>query len=158
MTDAKAFNLTIDEQKIAWLCIDVPNEKMNTLQAAFASDMEQVFAEIEQDKSTIKGLILHSGKLDNFVAGADVRMLDACRTSEEAQALAQKGQEMFQKLADLPFPVVAAIHGPCLGGGLELALACDYRVCSDDDKPALVCRKCNLVYYRARVVLNVCRV
>ncbi|WP_114765284.1 fatty acid oxidation complex subunit alpha FadJ [Vibrio rhodolitus] len=134
MTDAKAFNLTIDEQKIAWLCIDVPNEKMNTLQAAFASDMEQVFAEIEQDKSTIKGLILHSGKPDNFVAGADVRMLDACRTSEEAQALAQKGQEMFQKLADLPFPVVAAIHGPCLGGGLELALACDYRVCSDDDK------------------------
>ncbi|GAB2665183.1 fatty acid oxidation complex subunit alpha FadJ [Vibrio panuliri] len=134
MTNEKAFNLTLDEQNIAWLCIDVPNEKMNTLQAAFADDMQQVFAEIEQNKTSIKGLILHSGKPDNFVAGADVRMLDACQSSQEAEALARKGQEMFQQLADLPFPVVAAIHGPCLGGGLELALACDYRVCSDDDK------------------------
>ncbi|WP_418113359.1 fatty acid oxidation complex subunit alpha FadJ [Vibrio scophthalmi] len=137
MTDLKAFNLTIDEQNIAWLCIDVPNEKMNTLQAAFADEMESVFAELEQHKSALKGLIIHSGKPDNFVAGADVRMLDACQSAQEAQALATKGQEMFEKLSKLSFPVVAAIHGPCLGGGLELALTCDYRVCSDDDKTRL---------------------
>lgn len=82
-------------------------------------------------------MIVHSLKPDNFIAGADVRMLDACQSSTEAAALAKQGQDMFQTLSDLPFPVVAAIHGPCLGGGLELALACHYRVCTDSDKTRL---------------------
>ncbi|MEF1172412.1 3-hydroxyacyl-CoA dehydrogenase NAD-binding domain-containing protein, partial [Vibrio sinaloensis] len=137
MSEQKAFKLNIDENDFAWLAIDVPGEKMNTLQAAFAEEMEDVFAQLDEKKSSIKGLIIHSLKPDNFVAGADVRMLDACTTAAEAQALAEKGQQMFQHLSDLPYPVVAAIHGPCLGGGLELALACDYRVCTDSDKTRL---------------------
>ncbi|MDA0127532.1 fatty acid oxidation complex subunit alpha FadJ [Vibrio sp. MarTm2] len=137
MSEQKAFKLNIDENDFAWLAIDVPGEKMNTLQAAFAEEMEDVFAQLDEKKSSIKGLIVHSLKPDNFVAGADVRMLDACSTAAEAQALAEKGQQMFQHLSDLPYPVVAAIHGPCLGGGLELALACDYRVCTDSDKTRL---------------------
>ncbi|CAM4431284.1 fatty acid oxidation complex subunit alpha FadJ [Vibrio agarivorans] len=136
MTTQNAFSLTIDEQKLAWLTIDVPNEKMNTLQAAFADEMSDVFNQLGEHND-LKGLVLKSGKPDNFVAGADVRMLAACQTTQEAQALASKGQEMFQQLSDLPFPVVAMIHGPCLGGGLELALACDYRVCSDSDATRL---------------------
>ncbi|MGR5412221.1 fatty acid oxidation complex subunit alpha FadJ [Vibrio astriarenae] len=136
MTTQNAFSLTIDEQKLAWLTIDVPNEKMNTLQAAFADEMSDVFNQLGEHND-LKGLVLKSGKPDNFVAGADVRMLAACQTAQEAQALASKGQEMFQQLSDLPFPVVAMIHGPCLGGGLELALACDYRVCSDSDATRL---------------------
>ncbi|OJI50195.1 fatty acid oxidation complex subunit alpha FadJ [Vibrio vulnificus] len=136
MSEQKAFNLKIDEQNIAWLGIDVPNEKMNTLQAAFADEMKAIFAQLK-DSSGLKGLIVHSLKPDNFVAGADVRMLEACKTAPEAEALARQGQELFQQLSDLPYPVVAAIHGPCLGGGLELALACDFRVCSDDDATRL---------------------
>lgn len=132
MSEQKAFNLKIDEQNIAWLAIDVPNEKMNTLQAAFADDMKAIFSQLK-DASSIKGMIIHSLKPDNFVAGADVRMLDACTTAGEAEALAKQGQALFQQLSDLPYPVVAAIHGPCLGGGLELALACDYRVCTESD-------------------------
>ncbi|WP_025553983.1 fatty acid oxidation complex subunit alpha FadJ [Vibrio parahaemolyticus] len=136
MSEQKAFSLNVDEQNIAWLAIDVPNEKMNTLQAAFADEMKEIFAQLK-DSSGIKGMIIHSLKPDNFVAGADVRMLEACTTANEAQALAKQGQELFQQLSGLPYPVVAAIHGPCLGGGLELALACDYRVCTDSDKTRL---------------------
>lgn len=132
MSEQKAFSLKIDEQNIAWLAIDVPNEKMNTLQAAFVEDMQKIFAQLK-DSTGVKGMIIHSLKPDNFVAGADVRMLDACATASEAEALAKQGQELFQQLSDLPYPVVAAIHGPCLGGGLELALACDYRVCTESD-------------------------
>lgn len=137
MSEQTAFNLSIDEQNIAWLAIDVPGEKMNTLQAAFAEEMESIFTQLAEKQSSLKGLIVHSLKPDNFIAGADVRMLDACTSAAEAQALAEKGQQMFQQLVDLPYPVVAAIHGPCLGGGLELALACDYRVCTDSDKTRL---------------------
>ena len=136
MSEQKAFSLKIDEQNIAWLAIDVPHEKMNTLQAAFADEMKEIFA-LLKDSSGVKGMIIHSLKPDNFVAGADVRMLEACTTASEAEALAKQGQELFQQLSDLPYPVVAAIHGPCLGGGLELALACDYRVCTDSDKTRL---------------------
>lgn len=137
MSDITAFNLSIDEQDIAWLSIDVPGEKMNTLQAAFAEEMEAIFGQLKEKGAAIKGLVVHSLKPDNFIAGADVRMLDACTSAQEAQALGEKGQQMFQQLSDLPYPVVAAIHGPCLGGGLELALACDYRVCTDSDKTRL---------------------
>ncbi|GAD78914.1 fatty acid oxidation complex subunit alpha FadJ [Vibrio ezurae] len=133
MSELKTFNLRIDEDQLAWLSIDVQGEKMNTLQAAFADEMSDILAQLEQKKSEIKGLIIHSLKPDNFIAGADVRMLDACKTATQATQLATTGQEMFAKLGDFPFSVVAAIHGPCLGGGLELALACDYRVCSEDD-------------------------
>ncbi|OBT15871.1 multifunctional fatty acid oxidation complex subunit alpha [Vibrio sp. UCD-FRSSP16_10] len=137
MTEAKTFALRIDEEQLAWLSIDVQGEKMNTLQAAFADEMNAILSELEQKKSQISGLIVHSLKPDNFIAGADVRMLDACTSADEASKLATTGQQMFASLSALPFPVVAAIHGPCLGGGLELALACDYRVCSDDDKTRL---------------------
>jgi len=131
-----AFSLSYGDNGVAWLKIDVPEEKMNTLQSAFVEQVSDVLAELK-GRQDIKGLVVHSGKPDNFIAGADIRMLAACTTAEEAQQLAAKGQELFAELEALPFHVVAAIHGPCLGGGMELALACHSRVCSDDDKTRL---------------------
>ncbi|QSA18556.1 fatty acid oxidation complex subunit alpha FadJ, partial [Vibrio furnissii] len=83
MSQSKAFHLSVDEQNIAWLAIDVPGEKMNTLQAAFADDMQAVFKQLDAQKSQLKGLIVHSLKPDNFIAGADVRMLEACTSAPE---------------------------------------------------------------------------
>src|SRR5699024_9508207 len=91
---------------------------------------------ITQDKH-LKGLVICSGKPDSFIVGADVHMLAACSSAEQAQALSVAGQEVFNRLASLKKPLIAAIHGPCLGGGLELALACHGRVCTEDDRTRL---------------------
>ncbi|WP_028024818.1 fatty acid oxidation complex subunit alpha FadJ [Enterovibrio calviensis] len=131
-----AFSLRHGEDGVAWLSIDVPGETMNTLQATFVDEISAILSELESN-SAIKGLVMYSAKPDNFVAGADVRMLDACETAEDAQAIAEQGQKLFSRIEKLPFHVVAAIHGPCLGGGLELALACHSRVATDDDKTRL---------------------
>ncbi|AWL12375.1 3-hydroxyacyl-CoA dehydrogenase [Saliniradius amylolyticus] len=137
MTDAKsAFTLTRRDDGIAVLTMDVPGESMNTLKGEFADDIAQILDEVESD-SSIKGLVLISGKDNSFVAGADVSMLDKCQSADEAEALAAGGQAIFQRMENMKITTVAAINGPALGGGLELALACHYRVCTDSDKTAM---------------------
>ncbi len=130
MTQA-AFTLTQQDSGIAILSMDVPNESMNVLKAEFADEIDAILTQIESDKS-ITGLVLISGKDNSFMAGADVSMLEACTSATEATTIAAGGQAMFSRITDLAIPVIAAIHGPALGGGLELALACHARICSDD--------------------------
>ena len=130
------FSLEHQGSGIAHLIIDDKNETMNTLKASFVEQISELLKTIKADK-TIQGLIIVSGKKDSFIAGADINMLAACQTEQEAQTLSRQGQMIFDQLEKLPIPVVAAIHGACLGGGLELALACHYRVCSSDDKTVL---------------------
>lgn len=132
----KTFNLTRRDDGIAILTMDVPGETMNTLKAQFGPEISEILAEIKSDPH-IRGLVLISGKKDSFVAGADISMLDACKTAGDAKALSLQGHVVFNELEALKIPVVAAIHGACLGGGLELALACHQRVCSDDGKTML---------------------
>jgi 3-hydroxyacyl-CoA dehydrogenase/enoyl-CoA hydratase/3-hydroxybutyryl-CoA epimerase len=131
-----AFTLDVREDGVAILTMDVPGESMNTLKVEFAEQIESVLQRINAN-SSIKGVVVISGKDNSFVAGADISMLAACETAEDATTIAKGGQDMFQRIEDMPVTFVAAIHGPALGGGLELALACHYRVCSDDAKTQL---------------------
>lgn len=131
-----AFHLTMRPDHVGIITIDVPDEKMNTLKAEFAGQMRQIIAEARANPQ-LAGLVIISGKADSFIAGADIRMIEACQSAQQAQSLAEQGQQVMIEIANLPFPVVAAIHGACLGGGLELALACDQRICTLDDKTRL---------------------
>jgi 3-hydroxyacyl-CoA dehydrogenase/enoyl-CoA hydratase/3-hydroxybutyryl-CoA epimerase len=88
-------------------------------------------------KKEVKALVFRSGKEGNFIVGADIAEIRHLADPETGERLARQGQSVMNKIENLPFPTVAAIHGPCMGGGLELALACTYRVVSNDQKTAL---------------------
>ncbi|MGB0938335.1 MAG: fatty acid oxidation complex subunit alpha FadJ [Colwellia sp.] len=134
--DMSAFTLIRNENGIAHLVMDVVGDTMNTLKAEFSDQVAEVLNEIKDDAG-ITGVVLMSGKADSFVAGADINMINDCKTKEEVAALSRQGQMIFSQLETLTIPVVAAVNGACLGGGLELAMACHARVCSDSPKTAL---------------------
>jgi len=136
MEQLSAFSLEIRADNVAVITIDVPGERMNTLKAEFAAQIRDILQQL-RDYPGIKGVVFISAKPDNFIAGADIFMIAECKTAEDAQALARQGQQVMSEIAALPFPVVAAIHGSCLGGGLELALACDVRICTDQPETRL---------------------
>ena len=130
------FSLSLRDDGVGVITMDIFGESMNVLKAEFADEIAAVLDEVRTNKS-IKGLVIISGKPDSFIAGADISMLDKCKTAAEATAIASMGQRMFNELEKLHIPLIAAIHGPCLGGGLELAMACHGRVATDDNKTVL---------------------
>ena len=136
MEQLTAFSLTVRPDNIAVVTIDVPGEKMNTLKAAFAGEVRAILKQILAHKQ-LEGVVFISGKPDSFIAGADINMIADCRSAQEAEALARQGQQIMGDIRALTIPVVAAIHGACLGGGLELALACHRRICTDDKRTQL---------------------
>lgn len=136
MEQQSAFHLSMRSDNVGIIVIDVPDEKINTLKAAFIAQIRAVISEARQNPA-LAGLVFISGKPDAFIAGADISMIDRCRSADEARQLAEQGQRVMSEIAALSVPVVAAIHGACLGGGLELALACHRRICTLDDKTRL---------------------
>lgn len=136
MEMTSAFSLTVRPDFVAVVTIDVPGEKMNTLKAEFASQVRAILKQIRDNKA-LRGVVFISAKPDNFIAGADINMIDRCRSAQEAEELARQGQQIMAEIHALSIPAIAAIHGACLGGGLELALACHRRICTDDGKTLL---------------------
>jgi 3-hydroxyacyl-CoA dehydrogenase/enoyl-CoA hydratase/3-hydroxybutyryl-CoA epimerase len=114
----------------ALLTLDVAGQSANVLSQDVLLELDRHLGELE-DKP-LQGLIIRSGKASGFIAGADVREFERITDPVRATELAQLGQQVCARLAGLPFPSVAVIHGFCLGGGLELALACSYRLARED--------------------------
>lgn len=136
MEQTNAFTLSVRPDNVAVVTIDVANEKMNTLKAEFGGEVRAILQQLRENKA-LRGVVFISAKPDNFIAGADINMIDRCQTAKEAEDLARQGQQLMAEIHALSMPVVAAIHGACLGGGLELALACHRRICTDDNKTML---------------------
>lgn len=105
----------------------------NVINEALKEDIKSLFEKAESDPQ-VKGIVIMSGKPNSFVAGADVTMLQKCKSAEEVQKLSREGQIQFDRLEKCSKPVVAAVMGTCMGGGLELALACHYRIAVNDKK------------------------
>jgi 3-hydroxyacyl-CoA dehydrogenase/enoyl-CoA hydratase/3-hydroxybutyryl-CoA epimerase len=114
---------------VAALVLDLPDRKVNVLNRQVLTDLDQALDKVAAGDFHV--LIIKSGKPDNFCAGADLQAFSSHPTTHEIMAVAEQGQRVFAKLAALSVPSVAIIGGSCLGGGLELALACDYRVVID---------------------------
>jgi 3-hydroxyacyl-CoA dehydrogenase/enoyl-CoA hydratase/3-hydroxybutyryl-CoA epimerase len=124
------WSLRLDSARIAWLGIDCMDAAANTLGRAVMTELNERLEEVEQLRPA--ALILWSGKESGFVAGADITEFTRLRDSVEAYELVRLGQGVLERLESLPCPKAAAIHGFALGGGLELALACDYRVAASE--------------------------
>ena len=118
------------DDHICVLTFDRPDSGANIFDAATLDDLNEHLDAVEKDAS-LRGLIIASAKKSIFVAGADLKtLLEAAKTGE-MRGFIEPGQQVFNRLADLKVPTVAAIHGASAGGGYEVALACDYRVASD---------------------------
>lgn len=131
----KNWHFSKDEHDIVWLNFDKKGSTTNTIDTEVLDELTQLchfFAE-----NPPKGLVIRSSKKNGFIAGADIQQIRKVATFEEALKLIQQGQEVFQQVEALPFPKVVLIQGFCLGGGLELALACDYRIGLVDPKTKL---------------------
>ena len=124
------------EDTVAVLVFDLPGESVNTLSPETGEAFASLLSRAEKDPA-VKAVVFISGKKDNFVAGAKIDFLQTIKTAAEATAASRQGQQGFDRLDAFPKPVVAAIHGACLGGGLEWALACDYRIATDSPKTTL---------------------
>src|SRR6266478_154600 len=116
--------------EVAALVLDVPARKVNLLSAQVLDELHEALERIAA-AGQFRALVLRSGKQDHFCAGADLQRFADQPSVTQLTPLAERGQQVFAKLAALPIPSVAVIAGACLGGGLELALACDYRVVVD---------------------------
>ncbi len=136
MQNYKHWRLETDADNILWLYFDRENASVNTIDREVMEELSVILDNLKNDTAH-KGVILASAKKNGFIAGADISQFTKFSDVDEAEKLLRRGQMIFDKLEALKMPTVAMIDGFCVGGGLELALACRYRVAEDGPKTRL---------------------
>ena len=124
------------EDGVATLLLDVPGETLNVLGNDVAEEFAAELARFQRDPA-VKGIVLASGKKDSFIAGARIAAFQTARTAADAERLSREAQAHFDRVEAYPKPIVVAIHGVCLGGGLEWSMACTWRIASDHPRTRL---------------------
>ena len=132
--DLKDWTFSVDFEGIAWAVIDRQGESMNALGRRPTEELEKIVTVVEGAQAgEVKGLVLMSGKESSFIAGADINEFSGFDTEDKIKDVVTQTLELLDRIERLPVPVVAAIHGYCLGGGLDLVLACDWRIADRED-------------------------
>jgi 3-hydroxyacyl-CoA dehydrogenase/enoyl-CoA hydratase/3-hydroxybutyryl-CoA epimerase len=134
-TATGAWKVDRDADGIVWLTIDKPNTSANVLSGSVLQELDGILATLERERP--RAVVVVSAKKSGFVAGADIKEFTGVSDEASGYELIHRGQQVLNRLAALPCPSVAAIHGFALGGGLELALACRYRIAVADERLSL---------------------
>ena len=132
MMDLKHWKLSVDGENLAWLYFDRAGTSTNTFSSEALRELGRIAEHLREMPP--RGLAILSSKENGFAAGADIEEFTRLASAEEANAFLVLGNEVFDKVEALPFPTLAMVHGFCMGGGTELALACRYRVMDDGPK------------------------
>lgn len=139
LPDLQDWHFTVDFEGIAWAVMDRKGESMNSLGRGPTEELGEIVMAVEQAAASgeVKGLVLMSAKERSFIAGADIREFEGFDTEQKIEDVVKETLELLNRIDRLPVTVVAAIHGYCLGGGLELALACDWRIADREEATRL---------------------
>jgi 3-hydroxyacyl-CoA dehydrogenase/enoyl-CoA hydratase/3-hydroxybutyryl-CoA epimerase len=129
------WRIETDGDNVVWLCIDKAEGSANVLSGPVLRELAEIIEPFA--KSPPRGIVLYSGKQNGFVMGADINEFTTIDSSSEAYDLIRLGQRMMDMLEGLPCPSVAILNGFALGGGLELAMACRYRLAISNEKPII---------------------
>jgi 3-hydroxyacyl-CoA dehydrogenase/enoyl-CoA hydratase/carnithine racemase len=135
-SEYKHFTIVTDSQNVVTVSLCIANRPMNVLDWSVMNELEQVVTQLEQSKAA-RAVIFRSHKESGFLAGADVHGIAKISSPEEVRRLISFGQELFNRIHSLNATTIAVVHGPCLGGGLEWALACDYRLARNNSSTQL---------------------